>query len=333
MNKFIKNMLIVSAITSLSTSTVYGYSNVELNEVELNEIKHINLTDALKKNTNTTENNNITQNTNTNNTVRLNTNVNDIKAMSFYNTTLSSDENAVNIADTMFKDVAFTQLEKPKKGDVVAVIETSEGTIKVKLLPEVAPKAVKNFVEHSLDGYYDGLTFHRVIDGFVAQGGDPTGTGRGGESVWGKSFVNEVNPSARHFSGALAMANSGGTATNGSQFYFVDNVKLSKDMIEEINYIEENQDMILEHMHPPIIGEENVYHEGDVLLKDMYPSEVMNNYKTLGGTPNLDFGYTVFGQTYEGLDVIDKITQVSVDLYDKPMQPVVIEKVTIGIVE
>ncbi|MBL7996949.1 peptidylprolyl isomerase [bacterium] len=99
------------------------------------------------------------------------------------------------------------------------VLETSQGTIEVNLMPEVAPKACENFEKLVEKGYYDGIIFHRVIKNFMIQGGDPTGTGRGGQSVWGKPFEDEFSPSAtfnRH--GLFAMANAG-PKTNGSQFF------------------------------------------------------------------------------------------------------------------
>ena len=82
----------------------------------------------------------------------------------------------------------FSQLDKPKSGETVANIKTNRGEIKVRLFPDKAPKAVENFVTHAKNGYYDGLIFHRVIDNFMIQGGDPTGTGCGGESIWGTAF-------------------------------------------------------------------------------------------------------------------------------------------------
>ena len=80
---------------------------------------------------------------------------------------------------------AFPQLEEPKEGEEIAVIKTNYGEMKFKLCPEEAPKAVENFVTHSKDGYYDNLTFHRVIENFMIQGGDPNGDGTGGASIWG----------------------------------------------------------------------------------------------------------------------------------------------------
>ena len=99
------------------------------------------------------------------------------------------------------------------------VLETNQGVIEIKLMPEVAPKACENFKSLVEKGYYNGLIFHRVIKDFMIQGGDPTGTGRGGSSVWGKSFADEFNANAKFDApGVLAMANSGPN-TNGSQFF------------------------------------------------------------------------------------------------------------------
>jgi len=101
----------------------------------------------------------------------------------------------------------------------VVVIETSQGNIEVKLFTEDAPKACENFLRLSEKGYYDGTVFHRIIPDFMIQGGDPSATGRGGESIWGKAFEDEVT---RRLSfdkpGILAMANAGPN-TNGSQFF------------------------------------------------------------------------------------------------------------------
>ncbi len=99
------------------------------------------------------------------------------------------------------------------------VLETTQGNIELKLMPEVAPKACENFSQLAAKGYYNGLIFHRVIKGFMIQGGDPTGTGAGGESVWGKPFEDEVKPDVQFDApGILAMANAG-PRTNGSQFF------------------------------------------------------------------------------------------------------------------
>ncbi len=101
----------------------------------------------------------------------------------------------------------------------IAIMETNAGTIEIELRADLAPKAVENFITHSKNGYYDGLIFHRVIKGFMIQSGDPTGTGRAGESIWKKAFKDEFAPNAVFDkAGILAMANSGRN-TNGSQFF------------------------------------------------------------------------------------------------------------------
>jgi len=105
------------------------------------------------------------------------------------------------------------------KKSVSVVLKTNQGNIELKLFPDIAPKAVENFVTHAKNGYYSGVVFHRVIKGFMIQGGDPEGTGMGGESIWKKDFDNEYAPNVvfdKPF--LLAMANRGPN-TNGSQFF------------------------------------------------------------------------------------------------------------------
>jgi len=103
--------------------------------------------------------------------------------------------------------------------ETIVVLETNQGNIELKLKTDIAPKACENFTKLIQKGYYNGLIFHRVIKGFMIQGGDPTGTGAGGESIWGEPFEDEVTPIVK-FDGAgiLAMANAGPNS-NGSQFF------------------------------------------------------------------------------------------------------------------
>lgn len=105
-----------------------------------------------------------------------------------------------------------------KQSSLYVVLETSQGVIEIELFEEVAPLAVENFTTHIKNGYYDGLVFHRIIKNFMIQGGDPTGTGRGGESIWNKSFKDEFKGKLFDKSGILAMANAG-PHSNGSQFF------------------------------------------------------------------------------------------------------------------
>ncbi|MEA3305236.1 MAG: peptidylprolyl isomerase [Candidatus Omnitrophota bacterium] len=103
--------------------------------------------------------------------------------------------------------------------EIIVVLETNQGAIEIKLMPETAPKACENFTKLAEKGYYDGIIFHRVIKNFMIQTGDPAGTGRGGSSIWGKPFEDEVTPGvAFDRPGLAAMANSGPN-TNGSQFF------------------------------------------------------------------------------------------------------------------
>lgn len=198
----------------------------------------------------------------------------------------------------MTRKFIFPQFDQTVAKDEIAVeIVTNHGTIRLKLFPKLAPKAVGNFVTHAKTGYYNGVTFHRVIDGFMIQGGDPTGTGAGGESIYGKPFEDEFSPYLFNFRGALSMANAGPN-TNGSQFFIVQNNKLN-----------------------PVFKEQ--------MEKAGYPQEAIDYYVEHGGTPWLDFRHTVFGHVIEGMDVVDKIAAVPTDAQDKPLEDVVIEKVHI----
>lgn len=193
------------------------------------------------------------------------------------------------------------QLQAPEKGDILAKMTTNMGLIEIKLLPEAAPKAVENFTKHAKDGYYNGIIFHRVIKDFMIQGGDPTGTGMGGESIYGHPFEDEFKMEYRNFRGALSMANAG-PGTNGSQFFIV-----------QMDTIDEN---ILSQMKE--LGPDKGF-----------PEEVVKAYEELGGTYWLDFKHTVFGQVTQGMDIVDKIANLEVDQRDKPFEEVVIESIEI----
>jgi len=109
--------------------------------------------------------------------------------------------------------------EETMDSDKTVVLETTQGNIEIKLMPDIAKKTCENFIGLIEKQYYDGIIFHRIIKGFMIQGGDPTGTGRGGESLWGGKFEDEVTPTVKFDKpGILAMANAGPN-TNGSQFF------------------------------------------------------------------------------------------------------------------
>jgi len=129
-------------------------------------------------------------------------------------TTLAQDNK------TNKKDEKMTDTKKEKDAQEVMVIETTMGTIEVALFRADAPKTVENFVQLAAKKYYDGIIFHRVMDNFMIQGGDPTGTGMGGESIYGKGFEDEISPKYKFDRpGWLAMANTGQPLSNGSQFF------------------------------------------------------------------------------------------------------------------
>lgn len=111
-------------------------------------------------------------------------------------------------------------------GKHTVILKTSKGNITLELDADMAPKTVTNFIQHAKEKYYDGLTFHRVIPGFMIQGGDPSGNGTGGESIFGETFEDEIDPSnvvyaGGYKTGAVAMANRG-PDTNGSQFFIME---------------------------------------------------------------------------------------------------------------
>jgi len=116
--------------------------------------------------------------------------------------------------------VAFLFTFHPKaNASTIVVLETTQGEIELQLYPDITPKTCENFIGLVEKGYYDGIIFHRIIKNFMIQGGDPTGTGRGGESLWGGKFEDEVTSEIQfNRKGLLAMANSGPN-TNGSQFF------------------------------------------------------------------------------------------------------------------
>lgn len=207
------------------------------------------------------------------------------------------EKEEIDVASIDFLSAAKKQVANPQKGETIAIFHIKNyGDIKVKLFPEVAPKAVENFVTHAKNGYYNGLIFHRVINDFMIQGGDPTGTGTGGTSIWGKNFEDEFSYDLVPYRGALCMANAGAN-TNGSQFF-----------IEQAKYDESTATMLKQYG---------------------YPENILNAYKEYGGSMHLFGAHTVFGQVIEGMDVVDKIAATKVDSSDKPVEDVVIESIEI----
>lgn len=200
-------------------------------------------------------------------------------------------------------NASFPQLsQEVAENEAAVTIKTSAGDITLKLFPEQAPLAVENFLTHAKEGYYNGVIFHRVINGFMIQGGDPLGNGTGGESIWagkddsidaGRGFKNEPSAFLYNIRGALAMANAGAD-TNGSQFFI-------------------NQ---------------NPTDASAQLSTSKYPGKIIEAYKS-GGNPSLDGGYTVFGQVISGMEIVDQIAAVETDSNDKPTTDVTINSIEI----
>lgn len=171
----------------------------------------------------------------------------------------------------------INQTAAPEKGEQIAVITTNHGVIKMRFFPQVAPETVKNFTELAKKGFYNGLTFHRVIPSFMIQGGDPLGTGTGGETYKGPGTMlkAEFSDKLKHIRGAVSMARRGNDVNSAtSQFFIVQN---------------------------------------------------------RSGVADLNGQYTVFGQAFEGLEVVDEIAGVPRDADDKPDTPVVMEKVEVTV--
>lgn len=228
------------------------------------------------------------------------------------------------------------QLESPDEGDEIAIIHTNMGDITMRFFPDAAPQAVENFITLSKDGYYDGVIFHRIIDGFMIQGGDPTGTGTGGESVSGKDFGDEFSNKLFNIRGSVAMANKG-PDTNSSQF-FINQCKDANFELCEANW---NQiyDMMCQVKDSGGLDSFLQYYNSyytNFYNTDMITDDIKALYKKEGGNPQLDGafnmigrGHTVFAQVIDGMDVVDAIAAVETDSNNKPLDDVIIETVEI----
>ena len=191
------------------------------------------------------------------------------------------------------------QLSSPKAGDTIAIFDTSLGVFKAVLYPQYTPKAVENFVTLSKNGYYNESTFHRVISDFIIQGGDPTYTGSGGDSKWLLPFEDEFTDQLHHYRGALSMVNTGKN-TNRSQFFIVTGGEMTEEIINKMK-------------------------------SAGYPQRVIDAYREVGGRPTLDYRYTIFGQIYDGLDIVDAINAVQINDDNRPKEDVIIKSIIIDV--
>ena len=241
------------------------------------------------------------------------------------------------------------QFELPQIGEEIAVLTVKDyGDIRIRLFPEEAPIAVANFKSLINAGYYDGLTFHRVIADFMIQGGDPNGNGTGGQSAWGDDFEDEYNTNLLNYRGALAMANSG-PHTNGSQFFIntaSTNSFTDKSVVSSYSQRYEQYKTQYQSTFESQYGDQwedlfNTWYKSNVssVIFDVekVSDEIIQMYNEKGGNMYLDgalsalqTGHTVFGQVFEGMEIVDAIQEVEVDSStSKPTTEIVIEKAQI----
>lgn len=202
---------------------------------------------------------------------------------------------------TLGTDEGILNYTLPEKGEEIAVLQIRDyGDVKIRLFPEETPKGVENFKKLVESGYYDELFFHRVVDNFVIQTGDPKGDGTGGKDAWNseKGFEQTISSHLCHVTGALAYAVNETDRLNNSQFYIVTGEEVTADIFAQLR---------------------------DYYGRTFTPS-VESMYLNAGGQPFLDGGYEIFGQVFDGLQYCLEIQKTETDSNQKPKQAVVIEK-------
>ena len=214
------------------------------------------------------------------------------------------EEAALNNAEISDADISLLQFEASSAAAThKALITTNMGDLEMLLFGVQAPNAVKSFVIHAQEGYYNGLTFNKILNNFLVEGGDPTGNG--GESALldaagkNKPFANEYSLDLWHFRGAVSMSRLPGQTGNGSRFFIV---------------------------QAPFVDEETLAE----MEKANFPDKVLRQYEAVGGTPGFDWKRTVFGMlTADSLKALDIIALSTVDDKGVPKDSVLIENITI----
>ena len=237
------------------------------------------------------------------------------------------------------EDFGF-QLEKPEKGDTIAILHTSKGDITIRFFEEYAPNTVNNFIELAKAGKYDGVLFHRVMADFMIQTGDfENGNGTGGTSIYGEAFEDEFCDKLLNIRGSVAMANSG-KDTNGSQFFI--NQCDAKHYKTNGTYktCENNWKQIKTQIEDDKGNAQTVGNLADYgtscLNTDAVPAAMKKLYDENGGNIWLDgaynpsdAGHAVFAQVIDGMDVVDAIATANVDSNSKPLTDITIDSVEI----
>lgn len=215
---------------------------------------------------------------------------------------ISCSDDAGKIVDgyTQVGKLKLEQVQMPKEGEEIAVMTTNMGVIKLRLFPEVAPKAVENFTTLSREGFYDGIKFSRIEDNFLIQIGKNEEYPEG-KSIFGDYYEDEYDLNYRHITGSVGLAKREENK-NYSEFYIIIQDGLDEEYLEVMKGLDE---------------------EG-------YPKDVIEAYEALGGITRLDLRYTVFAQVFYGMDTVKEINQVRIDPMTKePVKDVIIEKIEI----
>jgi len=231
-------------------------------------------------------------------------------------------EKVKDLMDAAEPEGGYAQFSEIADGEEIAVITTDFGIIRFRFFPQYTPIACTNFITQAKLGTYDGVDFHRIINGFMIQGGGS------GDCIWGGYFTEvEATPQLHHIRGAVAMARtSGSPPTMTNQFYIVQNKGLDANSRMNMQEMKENQNAD--------VGRDETGR--DLTVRDFFPEAFCDCYLKYGGTPFLNIGmeqqgvgYTVFGQVIEGMDVVDKIADVATGANDKPIEAVIIESIRI----
>lgn len=214
----------------------------------------------------------------------------------------SCSNNAGTIVDgyTQVGNLKLEQVQMPKKGEEIAVITTNFGEIKMRLFPEIAPKAVGNFTTLAKEGFYNGMNFSRIEENFLIQTGENKEYPEG-KSIFGDFYQDETDLNYRHITGCVGLAKQEENK-NSSHFYIIIQDGIDEEYIETMKELDE---------------------EG-------YPKEVVKAYEALGGVPRLDLRFTILGQVFYGMDTVKRISEVIVNPVTKePMEDIIIRSIEI----
>ena len=223
---------------------------------------------------------------------------------------------------SQYQTLPLPQLDPTPDGEEIAVLHTDLGDMKIRFFPDFAPNAVQNFKTLAKSNYFDGNIFNQVVANQYVRSGDPTGTGTGGQSMWGQPFPAETSPCLHNIYGAVTMMRGQQDNTQGSQFLIVANKSLDDAAKAELEAYKDKQDQV---MATTSDGTKVPYAQ-------VFPTKILDKYIQGGGMPGIDLYFTVFGQVIDGFDALDKIAAVQTSqedaTKDKPLADIKINSVT-----